>query len=149
MSVAAAPIARSRRRYALPGLGLTLGLTLFVVSVLILIPLGGLFFRAASLTGAQMLALLTSPRVVAAFRLSFGLAFLAAVVDGIAGLLVAWVLVRYRFPGHRFFDALVDLPFALPTAVAGIALTALYVDDGWFGALFAKLGIVVSFTPVG
>jgi sulfate/thiosulfate transport system permease protein len=149
MSAVAATFPRSRHRNALPGLGLTLGLTLFIVSVLILIPLGGLVARAASLSGAQMIALLTTPRVVAAFRLSFGLAFIAAIVDGVAGLLVAWVLVRYRFAGSRFFDALVDLPFALPTAVAGIALTALYTDDGWIGALLAKLGIAVSFTPLG
>ncbi len=138
-----------RRRNALPGFGLTLGITIFVLSVLIVIPLGGLVARAASLSPSQILSILSSPRVFSAFRLSFGLAFIAAVIDGFVGILVAWVLVRYHFPGKRILDSLVDLPFALPTAVAGITLTALYADDGWFGAPLAKLGLSVAFTPWG
>jgi sulfate transport system permease protein len=148
MSIAAAGEFRAKR-HALPGFGLTIGITIFVVSVLIVVPIAGLFFKAAALSPAQALALLVSPRVVAAFRLSFGLALLAAIVDGIVGLLIAWVLVRYKFPGRRFFDAVIDLPFALPTAVAGIALTALYADDGWIGAPLAAMGIKVAFTPLG
>lgn len=138
-----------RRSQALPGFGPSLGLTVFVVTVLVAVPLGGLFAKAASLSGAQMIALLSTPRALAAFRLSFGMAFAAAIFNGVAGLLIAWVLERYNFPGRRFFNAAVDLPFALPTAVAGIALTALYADDGWIGAPLAQLGIAVSFTPLG
>ena len=145
IAIAAAP----RRRNALPGFGPTIGLTVFVVCVLILIPVAGLFVKATDLSVAQGLTLLSSPRVLAAFRLSFGLALLAAAVDGIAGLLIAWVLVRYDFPLRRYFDAIIDLPFALPTAVAGIALTALYADNGWFGAPLARIGINVAFTPLG
>ncbi|MGH7033143.1 MAG: sulfate ABC transporter permease subunit CysT [Stellaceae bacterium] len=139
----------ARRSQALPGFGPSLGLTVFVVTVLVAIPLGGLFAKAASLSGAHMIALLSSPRALAAFRLSFGLALAAAIFNGVAGLLIAWVLERYDFPGRRFFNAAVDLPFALPTAVAGIALTALYADDGLIGAPLAQLGIAVSFTPLG
>jgi len=136
-----------RRKQALPGFGPSIGVTILVVTVLVVVPLGGLFVKAANLSGAQMLALLSSPR--AAFRLSFGMAFAAALLDGAAGLLIAWVLERYDFPGRRFFNAAVDLPFALPTAVAGIALTALYADDGWIGAPLARLGVDVAFTPLG
>lgn len=144
--IAVAPHARAN---ALPGFGPTFGCTIFVVSVLIVIPLAGLFAKAASLAPAQMLALLMTPRTLAAFRLSFGLAFAAALVNSVAGLLVAWVLVRYDFPLRRYVDALIDLPFALPTAVAGIALTTLYANDGWIGAALARLGIEVAFTPLG
>ena len=138
-----------RRKQALPGFGPSIGVTILVVTVLVVVPLGGLFVKAANLSGAQMLALLSSPRALAAFRLSFGMAFAAALLDGAAGLLIAWVLERYDFPGRRFFNAAVDLPFALPTAVAGIALTALYADDGWIGAPLARLGVDVAFTPLG
>ena len=148
MSVALA-LPGGRRRRALPGFGPSIGVTVFVVTVLVVVPLGDLFAKAAHLSGAQMIALLSSPRALAAFRLSFGMAFAAALLDGAAGLLIAWVLERYNFPGRRFFNAAVDLPFALPTAVAGIALTALYADDGWIGAPLAQLGIDVSFTPLG
>lgn len=149
MSIAAAALVSKRRRDTLPGFGPTMGITIFVISALIVIPLAGLVIKAASVPPAQIVALLSSPRVRAAFRLSFGLASLAAIVDGFVGLLIAWVLVRYEFPGRRILDALVDLPFALPTAVAGITLTALYANNGWIGAPLAKLGIAVAFTPLG
>ena len=126
-----------------------MGLTLFVVSLLIVIPLAGLFAKAGTLSLTQAMMLLSTPRVASAFRLSFGLALLAAAINGVVGMVIAWVLVRYDFPGRRVLDALVDLPFALPTAVAGIALTALYADNGWVGAPLAKLGIDVAFTPLG
>jgi sulfate transport system permease protein len=143
------PRVRGGPRRILPGFGPTLGLTLFYLSVILLIPLAALFLKSSVLGPGQVIALLTTPRVVAAFRVSFGIAIAAAVMNGIVGLLVAWVLVRYRFPGRRLFDALVDLPFALPTAVAGIALTSVYADTGWIGGLLAPLGIDVSFTPLG
>jgi sulfate/thiosulfate transport system permease protein len=150
MSIAiAAQSARPRRRGPLPGFAPTMGLTLFVVSLLVVIPLAGLFAKAGTLSLAQAMALLSMPRVAAAFRLSFGLALLAAAINGVVGIVIAWVLVRYEFPGRRILDALVDLPFALPTAVAGIALTGLYADNGWIGAPLAKLGINVAFTPLG
>jgi sulfate transport system permease protein len=133
----------------LPGFAPTLGLTLFVLSVLVVIPLGGLFVKASGLSLAQDVALLATPRVAAAFRLSFGLAFAAALLNGFAGIFIAWVLERYRFPGRRALDALVDLPFALPTAVAGITFAALYAHNGWIGALLQPFGVQVSYTRVG
>jgi sulfate transport system permease protein len=133
----------------LPGFGVTMGITLFFLSAVVLLPLAALFAKASLLAPSQALALLTSPRTLAAFRVSFGIALIAALVDGVVGVLAAWVLVRYRFPGRRLLDALVDLPFALPTAVAGIALTSLYADTGWIGALLAPLGIEIAFTPLG
>jgi sulfate transport system permease protein len=149
MSFAIAGQPMHLRRNPLPGFAPTLGLTIFVISTLIVIPLAGLFAKAAAMSLAQALALLETPRVAAAFRLSFGLSFLAAVANGLTGMLIAWVLVRYDFPGRRILDALVDLPFALPTAVAGISLTALYADNGWIGAPLARIGIEVAFTPLG
>jgi sulfate transport system permease protein len=133
----------------LPGFGLTLGLTLFVLSVLVVIPLGGLLTKAAGLSLSQMATLLASPRVTAAFRLSFGLALAAAFANVVIGTLTAWVLTRYDFPGRRVLDAFVDLPFALPTAVAGITLTALYAENGWLGGVLKSLGITVVYTPLG
>ncbi|HKR19775.1 MAG TPA: sulfate ABC transporter permease subunit CysT [Stellaceae bacterium] len=133
----------------LPGFGPSLGVTLFVVSTVVVIPLGGLFVKASGLSATEAIAQLTSFRVAAAFRLSFGLAFVAALVNGIIGLATAWVLERYEFPGRRILDALVDLPFALPTAVAGITLAALYANDGWIGALLHPFGIAVSYTRSG
>ena len=138
-----------RRGSVLPGFGLTLGFTLAYLSLLVLIPLAGLFVKSASLGGAAFFAAVSSPRALAAYRLSFGAAFAAAAVNAVFGLLVAWVLVRYRFPGRRLFDALVDLPFALPTAVAGITLTTLLAKNGWIGAQLAPLGIEVAYTPLG
>jgi sulfate/thiosulfate transport system permease protein len=138
-----------RRGSVLPGFGLTLGFTLAYLSLLVLIPLAGLFIKSASLGAEAFFSAVTSPRAVAAYRLSFGAAFAAAVVNAGFGLLVAWVLVRYRFPGRRMFDALVDLPFALPTAVAGITLTTLLAKNGWIGGLLEPLGIEVAYTPLG
>jgi len=133
----------------IPGFGLTLGLTLGWLSVLVLIPLASLFIKASGLSLDQWLAILADSRVQAAFRLSFGGALAAALINAAAGLLVAWVLVRYDFPGRRLIDAMVDLPFALPTAVAGIALAALYAPQGWVGQLIEPLGLKVAFTPLG
>jgi sulfate/thiosulfate transport system permease protein len=133
----------------IPGFGPSLGLTLAYLSLIVLLPLAALVVKAAATTGAQWLAILTDPRVQAAFRLSFGAALVAALVNLVLGLLVAWVLVRYPFPGRRLADALIDLPFALPTAVAGIALAALYSPRGWIGRLLEPLGLKVAFTPLG
>ena len=139
----------ARKRSVLPGFGITLGFTVAYLSLLILIPLAGLFWRSASMTGAEFLAAVASPRALAAYRLSFGAAAAAAFVNAGFGLVVAWVLVRYRFPGRSVLDALVDLPFALPTAVAGITLTALLAKNGWIGSLLEPLGIAVAYTPLG
>ncbi len=138
-----------KRGSVLPGFGLTLGFTLAYLSLLVLIPLAGLFVKSASLGADAFLAAVSSPRALAAYRLSFGAVFAAAAVNAVFGLLVAWVLVRYRFPGRRLFDALVDLPFALPTAVAGITLTTLLAKNGWIGARLSPLGVEVAYTPVG
>jgi sulfate/thiosulfate transport system permease protein len=140
---------RPVKRRTLPGFGLTLGYSMLYLSVLVLIPLSAVFFRSASLGWEHFYAAVSSPRVLAALRLSFGASAIAASVNSVFGLLVAWVLVRYEFPGKRLIDAMVDLPFALPTAVAGIALTALYAPNGWLGAYLAKVGIQVAFKPLG
>lgn len=138
------------KRYSvLPGFGLTLGFTLFYLGLIVLIPLSALFFKAAEMTGPEFWKTVTDPRVLASYRLTFGAAFLAALLNAAFGLLVAWVLVRYTFPFKKIVDAMVDLPFALPTAVAGIALTDLYARTGWIGAPLARLGIEVAFTPLG
>ncbi len=142
-------MAKSRAQSVLPGFGLTLGFTLLYLSLIVLIPLGALALRATSLTWAGFWATVTSARVLAAYRLSFGAALLAAAANAVFGLLVAWVLVRYRFPGRRLMDALVDLPFALPTAVAGITLTALFAQNGWLGRPLHQLGLEVAYTPLG
>jgi sulfate transport system permease protein len=133
----------------MPGFGLSLGFTLFYVCLLVLIPLSGVVLKARGLTWAQFVAAVTSERAIAACTLSVGAAFAAAVVNAGFGLLVAWVLVRYTFPGRRLVDACVDLPFALPTSVAGIALTAVYAPTGWLGQRLAPLGIQVAFTRLG
>jgi sulfate transport system permease protein len=133
----------------LPGFGLSLGYTLAYLSLVVLIPLGALAVKSASLSGSEFVAAIASPRALAAYRLTFGTALCAGAVNGVFGVIVAWVLVRYRFPGRAVFDALVDLPFALPTAVAGIALTALYADNGWIGRWLARWDIHVAYTPVG
>jgi sulfate transport system permease protein len=138
-----------RPHSVLPGFGLSLGFTLLYLSLIVLIPLSATFLKSATLTWDQFWSTITAPRVLASYRLSFGAAFVGAVINGFFGLLVAWVLVRYQFPGKRIIDALVDLPFALPTAVAGIALTAVYAPKGWIGSLLAPLGIKVAFTPLG
>ena len=119
----------------IPGFGLTLGYTLVYLSLIVLIPLAAMFVHAAQLTWDQFWAIITAPRVLAALQLSFGTAFVAAIINGVIGTVLAWVLVRYSFPGRALFDAIVDLPFALPTAVGGIALTAVYSTNGWIGRL--------------
>ena len=133
----------------MPGFGFSLGVTLFYLSALVLIPLAALIIRPWEMGFDGFWAAVTTPRVLAALKLSFGAAAIAAAINSVFGLIVAWVLVRYRFPGRKFIDAFVDLPFALPTAVAGIALSALYAPNGWIGAPLAKLGIKVAFTPTG
>ena len=143
---------RSSRRQAhrvLPGFGLSLGYTIVYLSLIVLIPLSAAFIKAAQLTWPAFVDIVTAPRVMASYRLTFGASLGAAVINVVFGFLVAWVLVRYRFPGRRFIDALVDLPFALPTAVAGIALTGLFAPNGWIGAQLTPLGIKVAFTPLG
>ena len=131
----------SRRHSVLPGFGLSMGITITYLSLLVLLPLSTIFFRSASLGWEHFWVSATSPRVLASYRLSFGASFVAAVINAITGLLVAWVLVRYRFPGRKLIDALVDLPFALPTAVAGIALTTLYGPNGWIGRWLDATGV--------
>ena len=138
-----------RRHSVLPGFNLALGITLFYLCVIVLIPLSAAFIKTAALSWEQFWNIVTAPRVVASYQLTFGASFLAASVNAVFGLIVAWVLVRYRFPGKRVIDALVDLPFALPTAVAGIALTAIYAPNGWLGRYFEMAGIKVAFTPLG
>ncbi|MGY2932580.1 sulfate transport system permease protein [Bradyrhizobium sp. GM6.1] len=137
------------RRRTLPGFGLTMGLTLSWLSIIILIPLAGLFLKSVELSPEQFWNILSSRRTLNALRVSFGLAFAAACVNLVMGSIIVWALVRYRFPGRRLFDAIVDVPFALPTAVAGVALTALFAEKGWLGAPLAAAGIKVAFTPVG
>jgi sulfate/thiosulfate transport system permease protein len=147
--VSEAAASRRRRRAVIPGFGITMGTTLLWLSLIVLIPVAALFLKTAELPFDRFLAIITSRRVLHAFELSFGLSLGAAAVNLIFGSLVVWALVRYRFPGRRIFDAIVDIPFALPTAVAGIALTSLYAESGWIGGLLAPLGIKVAFTPLG
>ena len=142
-------VTQFRRHSVLPGFNLALGFTLLYLSLIVLIPLSAAFVKTAALSWPAFWATVTTPRVVASYRLTFGASFAAALLNAIFGLLVAWVLVRYRFPGKKVIDALVDLPFALPTAVAGIALTALYAGNGWIGRWLEPFGIKVAFTPFG
>ena len=138
------------RRQILPGFGLSLGFTLVYLSLIVLIPLAALFIKASGIGFDGLVRTVLSPRVLAAFRLSFSVSFYAALVNILLGTILAWVLVRYRFPGRRFLDAIVDFPFALPTAVAGIALTAIYSPNGWIGApVHALTGWKLTFTPLG
>ena len=148
-TAALAPAGRWRSRSALPGFGLSLGFTIFYLSAIVLVPLAALAIRPWTLGWSGFVAEVTAPRVLAALKLSFGGAAIAATINTVFGLIVAWVLVRYRFPGKRLLDALVDLPFALPTAVAGIALSTLYAPTGWLGAPLAHLGLKVAYTPLG
>jgi len=138
-----------RKPSVLPGFGLALGFAVLYLSLVVLIPLSATFLKSATLGWEAFWATIAAPRVLAALRLSFGAALVAALFNAVFGLLVAWVLVRYRFPGRRIADAMVDLPFALPTAVAGIALTAVYAGNGWIGQYLEPLGIQVAFTPLG
>jgi len=140
---------RLRQPSVIPGFGLTLGFSLAYLTLIILIPLAGLVWRSASLSGAEFLAILTDARTLHALKVSFGTAFAAALINVVFGVVVAWVIVRYRFPGRRIVDAIVDLPFALPTAVAGIALAALYAPNGWIGRLLGFAGIKAAFNPTG
>ena len=138
-----------RQPSALPGFGLALGFTLAALGVIVLIPLAALVLRAASIGPADFLAIARDPRTLAALRLSFGAALIAALINTVFGLLVAWVLVRYRFPGRRFIDAAVDLPFALPTAVAGISMAAIYAPNGPIGSIAQNFGLKIAYTPLG
>ncbi|MFY4729617.1 sulfate ABC transporter permease subunit CysT [Nitrospira sp. BLG_2] len=133
----------------LPGFGLALGFTVFYFSLIVLIPLSGLFVKTSSLSWEQFWNIVTNPRAVASYRLTFGASLLGALINGLFGSIIAWVLVRYRFPGRSLVDALVDLPFALPTAVAGITLTSIYASNGWIGRYLEPLGIKIAFTPLG
>jgi sulfate transport system permease protein len=134
---------------SLPGFGLSLGFTLAYLSLIVLVPLAAVFLKTSGMSAASFWQAVASPRVLASYRLSFGASLLAAAINTVFGFLLAWSLVRYTFPGKRIVDALVDLPFALPTAVAGIALTALYAKNGWLGQYLEPLGIKVAFTPLG
>lgn len=140
---------RARRSRVVPGFGLSLGVTLAWLSLIVLIPLAGLLLKAGGLGWQGLWQIWTEPRVLAALKLSFGTALAAAAFNAVMGTLVAWVLVRYRFPGKRVFDAMIDLPFALPTAVAGIALTSLYGPNGWVGRWFESVGVKIAYTPLG
>ena len=138
-----------KQRSILPGFGLAMGFTLLYLSLIVLIPIAALFLRTTALSWGEFWSAVTAPRVLASYRLSFGASFVAALVNAVFGLLVAWVLVRYSFPGKRIVDALVDLPFALPTAVAGISLTSIFVKNGWIGQYLEPWGIQIAFTPLG
>ena len=140
---------RWKKQSVLPGFGLAMGWTVFYLCLIVLIPLSTIFMKSASLGWSGFWRVISSPRALASYRLSLGASLVAALINGFFGMLVAWVLVRYRFPGRRLLDGLVDLPFALPTAVAGIVLTTLYSQNGWIGSQLAKIGIKVSYTPLG
>jgi sulfate/thiosulfate transport system permease protein len=140
---------RFRQPSVIPGFGLTLGFSLVYLTLIILIPLTGLVWRSAALGWTDFWHIVTAPRTLKALQISFGTALIAAAINVVFGTLVAWVLVRYKFPGRRIVDAMVDLPFALPTAVAGIALTTLYAPNGWLGAPLMQAGIKVAYTPLG
>ncbi len=138
-----------KQRRVLPGFGLTMGFTLLYLSLIVLIPLSTIFLKTATLSWGQFWNTVTAPRVLASFQLSFGAALIAALINAVFGLMVAWVLVRYSFPYKRILDGLIDLPFALPTAVAGITLTAIYAGTGWVGQYLDALGIKAAFSPLG
>jgi len=138
-----------RKRHVLPGFGLSLGYTLVYMGLIVLIPMSALCLRTFAGSWEHFWQTITDPRVLASFQVSFGLSFLAALLNGVFGVMAAWVLARYRFPGRRILDAMVDLPFALPTAVAGIALTAIYAPNDWIGALLEPYGIRIAFTRLG
>jgi sulfate transport system permease protein len=140
---------RFRKPSVIPGFGLTFGFALVYISLIVLIPLAALVLRSAGLGWSGFWTIATDPRVVASLKISFGISFAAALINAVFGVIVAWVLVRYDFPGRKLLDAFIDLPFALPTAVAGIALTAIYAPNGWIGAWLAPLGLQVAYTPLG
>ncbi|MFL5260520.1 MAG: sulfate ABC transporter permease subunit CysT [Hyphomicrobiales bacterium] len=145
----ATALARFKQPSVLPGFGLSFGVAVSALSLIVLLPLATLVLRAGGLGPVRFWQLATDPRTLAALKISFGAAFIAAIVNTVFGLLLAWVLVRYRFPGRRLVDAAVDLPFALPTAVAGIALAAVYAPNGWIGSIAKTLGFKIAFTPYG
>ncbi|WP_449413064.1 sulfate ABC transporter permease subunit CysT [Pandoraea soli] len=147
MSTALFP--RWRKPSALPGFGLTMGYTVGYLSLVVLVPLLMVFIKASSLDWASFIAAVSSPRVLASYRLTFGLSLAAAMLNAVFGVVLAWVLVRYSFPGKRFVDALIDLPFALPTSVAGIVLASIYAPNGWVGHWFAPFDTKIAFTPLG
>jgi len=149
MSAIGLKIPLPRSRHVLPGFSLSLGFTLFYLAGIVLIPLLALVIRPFELGWDGFWAAISTPRVLASLRLSFGMSAFAAVIDSVFGFIVAWVLVRYRFPGRGFLDAVIDLPFALPTAVAGIALSTLYAPNGWIGSLLVPYGIRIAYTPWG
>lgn len=138
-----------KRHSVLPGFGLTLGYTLFYLSIIVLIPLSALFLRTADMTWEAFIKAVFNPRALASYRLTFGAALIGAIVNAFFGFAIAWILVRYKFPGRRILDAAIDLPFALPTAVSGIALTTLYAKNGWLGQFFHEWGIKTAFSPLG
>ncbi|MCM3629250.1 sulfate ABC transporter permease subunit CysT [Paenibacillus glycanilyticus] len=138
-----------KSKNVLPGFGLSMGFTIAYLSLIVLIPLAGVFVKTTGLSWNEFWAIITNPRVIASYRISFTTSFFAALTNLVFGLLVAWVLVRYRFPGKKIIDSLVDMPFALPTAVAGIALTAIYAPNGWVGSLLEPLGLKVAYTQLG
>lgn len=139
-----------RKKYSiLPGFGLTLGFTMFYLGLIVLVPLSTIFFKMLGIGAGQLWAIITEPRLVASYKLSLGASLAAAALNAVFGLIVAWVLVRYQFPGKKIIDGLVDLPFALPTAVAGITLTTLFAPNGWIGQYLALAGIKVAFAPLG
>jgi sulfate transport system permease protein len=142
-------IKKAAKRSVLPGFGLSLGYAAFYASLIIFVPLAALFAKAFTLSWPELWQIVVDPRSVASYRLTFGASLIGATINAVFGLIVAWVLVRYTFPGKKVVDALVDLPFALPTAVAGIALTALYAPNGWIGQWLAPLGIKVAYAPLG
>jgi sulfate transport system permease protein len=145
-----AAVARARRTWrVLPGFGLTMGYTITYLSLIVLIPLSATFIKSAELGPLRFWEVVTTPRILASLRLSFGASLLAALINAVFGFIIAWSLTRQRFPGRRLVDAMIDLPFALPTAVAGIALTALYSSNGWIGRWLEPLGIKVAYTPLG
>jgi sulfate transport system permease protein len=139
----------AKQKNVLPGFNLALGYTLLYLSLIVLIPLAATFIKTAELSFGEFWSIVTAPRVMASYKLTFGASFIGALINAVFGLLTAWVLTRYTFPGKKLVDALVDLPFALPTAVAGIALTAVYAGNGWIGSLLEPHGIKVAFTPLG
>jgi len=142
-------MARASTYRGLPGFGLSLGFTLAYLSLIVLVPLSAVFLKTATMSWPGFWQAVASPRVVASYKLTFGMSLLAALINTVFGFLLAWALVRYRFPGKKIVDALVDLPFALPTAVAGISLTALYAKNGWLGQYLESIGIRIAFTPLG
>jgi len=139
----------SRERSVLPGFGLTVGYTTFFLSAVVLLPLTAMVIKASNIDHTAFMKLLMDPEVVASYKISFGTSFLAAIINSVFGFLIAWTLVRYDFPGRKFVDALIDLPFALPTAVSGIALTAVFAQNSWIGAHLAAIGIKVVYTWIG